>query len=176
MKNISVFDIFKIGVGPSSSHTLAPWRSSLDSLERVNINEVEKVEVILYGSLAKTGKGHGTNLAVLMGLIGLDYKTIDTSSFESILENIKKNKKINLNSKKYIPFDFEKDIKFDFETKKEHPNVLDYIFILNGEKEKFTYYSVGGGFIQRAEDEGKEIREYPFKYEINNAVDIGKNM
>lgn len=172
MKNISVFDIFKIGVGPSSSHTLAPWRSSLDVINRVNIDEVEKIEIILFGSLSKTGIGHGTNLAVLMGLLGLDYKTIDTSKFDEILKEIKSSKKITVSNRRQLDFDFEKDIKFDNNTKREHPNTLDYIFYINGEKKIFTYYSVGGGFIQKKEDSNQDTEEYPFKYEINNAKDV----
>jgi L-serine dehydratase len=73
---ISVFDIFKIGIGPSSSHTLGPWRAALRLLESLTqqnkLQEVAGLKVLLYGSLAKTGKGHGTDLAVLLGLCGED--------------------------------------------------------------------------------------------------------
>ena len=81
---ISVFDMFKIGVGPSSSHTLGPWRAALRCLETIKqkttINQVAAVTVRLYGSLAKTGKGHGTDIAVLLGLCGEDPVTIDVNS------------------------------------------------------------------------------------------------
>jgi L-serine dehydratase len=73
-KTISVFDMFKIGVGPSSSHTLGPWKAALHCLKEVDthlgLDKVLGIDILLYGSLAKTGKGHGTDMAVLMGLMG----------------------------------------------------------------------------------------------------------
>ena len=81
MESISVFDIFKIGVGPSSSHTMGPWRAAQQFLaivrERGEFDRVASVRVDLFGSLAKTGKGHGTDVAVLMGLAGEDPVTCD---------------------------------------------------------------------------------------------------
>src|SRR5438045_2027049 len=74
-ESISVFDIFKIGVGPSSSHTLGPWRAALrfiDTVKDKGIDRVKSVRVLLYGSLAKTGVGHGTDVAVILGLCGED--------------------------------------------------------------------------------------------------------
>ncbi len=78
---ISVFDIFKIGIGPSSSHTLGPWRAALRFIKTLNdrkfLNQVVEVKILLYGSLAKTGKGHGTDVAVQLGLCGDDPVTFD---------------------------------------------------------------------------------------------------
>ena len=91
---ISVFDIFKIGVGPSSSHTLGPWRAGqafIRSLEQRGIlSELTHVRVLLYGSLAKTGKGHGTDIAVQLGLAGYDPVAIDTSMIPSVIGRIQK--------------------------------------------------------------------------------------
>src|SRR6266404_8978817 len=82
-ESISVFDIFKIGVGPSSSHTLGPWRAGqafLRSLEEKGLlSELNHLQILLYGSLAKTGKGHGTDIAIQLGLAGYDPVAIDTS-------------------------------------------------------------------------------------------------
>ena len=79
-ERISVFDIFKIGIGPSSSHTLGPWRAAESFLKALvetrGLEQVLSVQVYLYGSLAKTGKGHGTDLAVMLGLAGYDPTTI----------------------------------------------------------------------------------------------------
>ncbi|NBT08273.1 MAG: L-serine ammonia-lyase, partial [Chitinophagia bacterium] len=73
-KFISVFDMFKISVGPSSSHTLGPWLAAINCVQKVESNfgldKLKSVQVLLYGSLAKTGKGHGTDMAVMMGLMG----------------------------------------------------------------------------------------------------------
>src|SRR5882724_9945495 len=89
---ISAFDIFKIGIGPSSSHTLGPWRAAqlfLQSLERKNIiTQITALHVLLYGSLAKTGRGHGTDIAVQLGLSGYDPVAIDTSTIPAIIEKI----------------------------------------------------------------------------------------
>src|SRR6516165_10832040 len=78
---ISVFDMFKIGIGPSSSHTLGPWRAAQRFVQSVkkaqSLREVKKVEVLLYGSLAKTGKGHGTDIAIQLGLSGDDPVSFD---------------------------------------------------------------------------------------------------
>ena len=90
---ISVFDMFKIGVGPSSSHTLGPWRAALRCLDNLSkqypIATVKAVTVLLYGSLAKTGKGHGTDIAVLMGLMKEDPVTIDVNSIHPKIAQIK---------------------------------------------------------------------------------------
>jgi len=80
-ESISVLDIFKIGVGPSSSHTLGPWRAALQFLdtlrEKNQLDAVSAVSIVLYGSLAKTGRGHGTDIAVILGLCGEDPVTFD---------------------------------------------------------------------------------------------------
>src|SRR5919107_1709198 len=93
---ISVFDMFKIGVGPSSSHTLGPWRAAQRfgvSLQDKNLlTSVNKLTVLLYGSLAKTGKGHGTDIAVLLGLSGYDPVTFDVTKIDSTVNTINTNK------------------------------------------------------------------------------------
>ncbi|MGI8671770.1 MAG: serine dehydratase beta chain, partial [Luteitalea sp.] len=83
-QRLSVVDIFKIGVGPSSSHTLGPWRAAQQCLARwtssPGVAGLERIEVHLYGSLAKTGRGHGTDVAVIAGLIGADPETGDSDA------------------------------------------------------------------------------------------------
>ena len=90
---ISVFDMFKIGVGPSSSHTLGPWRAAnlfIQSLEKKDLlSKVSRLEILLYGSLAKTGKGHGTDIAVQLGLNGEDPVTFDVNLIEARINDIK---------------------------------------------------------------------------------------
>ena len=97
---ISVFDMFKIGIGPSSSHTLGPWRAAqrfTDSLQQQNIlNEVKSIEVLLYGSLAKTGIGHGTDMAVQLGLSGDDPVTFDVDNISARMNDIKAMKKLEI--------------------------------------------------------------------------------
>jgi len=88
-EQISIFDMFKIGIGPSSSHTLGPWRAAqrfVETLEKRDLlNHIKEVKILLYGSLAKTGVGHGTDIAVLLGLSGDDPVTFDVSDVRNIL-------------------------------------------------------------------------------------------
>src|ERR1044071_2572932 len=101
---ISVFDMFKIGVGPWSSQTLGPWRAALRCLDSIrstaDIQNVASVSVLVYGSLAKTGKGHGTDVAVLLGLCGEDPVTIDVDTIPSRIEKIQADKMLLLNGEK----------------------------------------------------------------------------
>ena len=115
---ISAFDIFKIGIGPSSSHTLGPWRAAqqfLQSLEKKNIlPDITAVEVLLYGSLAKTGKGHGTDIAVLLGLSGDDPVTFNVNNISAKIADINSMKKLVLDGRHEIDFNPAEDISFLF--------------------------------------------------------------
>ena len=108
MQSISVFEIIKVGIGPSSSHTMGPWNAAesfLNLIRRAHpISEVKEVFVEFFGSLAKTGIGHGTDIAGMLGLSGENFKTIDTSSIDSKIEAIKSSNQINLAGEKVIPF------------------------------------------------------------------------
>lgn len=99
-EQISVFDIFKIGIGPSSSHTLGPWRAAQQftaSLKQQNLlPQVEQIKVLLYGSLAKTGVGHGTDIAILLGLTGADPVTFDVNAIDSTIASIKQDQVLSL--------------------------------------------------------------------------------
>ena len=113
---ISVFDMFKIGIGPSSSHTLGPWRAAqqfTESLRQKNLlDQVIHAEVLLYGSLAKTGVGHGTDVAVQLGLSGEDPVTFDVNSINARIDDIRKMKKIVLGGRHETDFDPSEDIEF----------------------------------------------------------------
>lgn len=156
---ISVFDMFKIGVGPSSSHTLGPWKAALRFLDtlrsRQAIGQVASVTVLLYGSLAKTGKGHGTDIAVLLGLGSEDPVTIDVNSITSKINTISQQKQLHLAGEQYIPFDPATQVQFLYnETLPFHPNGLSFLVALdNGESWSETFYSIGGGFVVK-EGEG----------------------
>lgn len=152
---ISVFDMFKIGVGPSSSHTLGPWRAAqyfTQSLVAKNLLfDVTRVEVLLYGSLAKTGVGHGTDIAVQLGLCGEDPVTFDVDYITPKMNDIRTMKKLVLAGRHEIDFDPAEDIEFLFqESLPYHPNALTFLVeLINGDKIAETYYSVGGGFVQQ---------------------------
>src|SRR5471030_1874961 len=105
-EQISVFDMFKIGIGPSSSHTLGPWRAAqqfVQELEQKQVLElVVQIKILLYGSLAKTGKGHGTDIAVLLGLSGDDTVTFEVDQVGPKTEQIRELHKLMLAGKKEI--------------------------------------------------------------------------
>ena len=152
---ISVFDMFKIGVGPSSSHTLGPWRAAqrfTNSLVTKDIlNQVKEIRVLLYGSLAKTGVGHGTDIAVQLGLSGDDPVSFDVNNIDAKIADIRHMKKILLAGKHEIDFDPAEDIEFLMsESLPFHPNALSFLVTLhNDENFSETFYSVGGGFVSK---------------------------
>src|SRR4051812_15105264 len=105
-EQISVFDMFKIGIGPSSSHTLGPWRAAQQFVELLKQKDalplVVQVKILLYGSLAKTGRGHGTDIAILLGLSGDDPVTFEVDRIDSKIANIAKTHKLVLGGEKEI--------------------------------------------------------------------------
>ena len=175
---ISVFDMFKIGVGPSSSHTLGPWRAAglfLKSLQQKDLlHKVCRLEVLLYGSLAKTGKGHGTDIAVQLGLRGEDPVTFDVNLIDAVVNDIKLNKKLLLDGKYEIDFDPGEDIEFLYtETLPYHPNALTFLAVLSNEEHLAeTYYSVGGGFVHKEGEQLSEDSSVILPFPINDADDL----
>lgn len=174
---ISVFDMFKIGVGPSSSHTLGPWKAALQFInklkERGRIENIASIRVLLYGSLAKTGKGHGTDIAVILGLCNEQPETIDVNTINSQIETIEKNKYFTIDNK-VVNFNPSEDIEFLFsETLPYHPNGVTFLAAFtNGDSIAETYYSIGGGFVvQEGENMNtKAIVDLPFP--INTADEL----
>lgn len=175
---ISVFDMFKIGVGPSSSHTLGPWRAAsifLHSAEdKKIIKKIKRLKILLYGSLAKTGKGHGTDIAVQLGLSGDDPVTFDVNKIDEKILQIKKSQKLNLNARHKIHFEPESDIEFLMnQSLPFHPNALTFSAVLDGgEIYDETYYSIGGGFVKKEGEEINNIEETILPFPINDADDL----
>ncbi|RYD93035.1 MAG: L-serine ammonia-lyase, partial [Sphingobacteriales bacterium] len=174
---ISVFDMFKIGVGPSSSHTLGPWRAAqrfTDALAAEGkLASVRSLRVLLYGSLAKTGKGHGTDVAVLMGLAGEDPVTVPVELLDSKIAQIGAEKLLTLGGTQPITFDPATDIEFLMtESLPFHPNALSFLVTLeDGSALSDTYYSIGGGFVvKEGETQGKSAVQLPFP--VNEAQDL----
>jgi L-serine dehydratase len=170
--------MFKIGVGPSSSHTLGPWKAAglfLQSLENKNLlSKVSRLEVLLYGSLAKTGKGHGTDIAIQLGLSGEDPVTFDVNMIDARINDIKSMKKLILNGKYEIDFEPSEDIEFLYtETLPYHPNALTFLAALNNEDHiAETYYSVGGGFVHKEGEQLSGDSEVILPFPINDANDL----
>ena len=178
-ESISVFDIFKIGIGPSSSHTLGPWRAAQQFLNRleatVGLEEVAQLKIFLFGSLAKTGKGHGTDIAVILGLSGHDPVSIDTGEMDTILEQIVSSQMIALNGVVKISFTEKEDIVFRMkETLPFHPNGIRFVaHCKNAGEVSETYFSVGGGFVvQEGSDEKANVNMPELPYPIDYSVDL----
>jgi L-serine dehydratase len=175
---ISVFDIFKIGIGPSSSHTLGPWRAAQRFLQSLQdkklLYDVNGIKVQLFGSLAKTGVGHGTDMAIQLGLSGYDPVSFDVNHIAAKLKDIASMKKILLAGKHEVELDPKEDIEFLFsETLPFHPNALSFLVTLkNGEAISETYYSVGGGFVIREGEETRRSSAVQLPFPINTADDL----
>ncbi|MCD4793576.1 MAG: L-serine ammonia-lyase [Bacteroidales bacterium] len=174
MEQISIFDIFKIGVGPSSSHTLGPWKAALEFTDMLKNNQVLSVDIELYGSLSKTGKGHGTDVAVIMGLQGFDPETVDTNKIPDYIEKVNKSNQL-LIANQYIYFNPSEDIIYREDSLPYHPNALTFRSLLSDNSIiSETYYSVGGGFIVKEADK-KQTKTYKdLPYPINTERDLDK--
>lgn len=175
---ISVFDIFKIGVGPSSSHTLGPWRAAqrfAETLQQKNVLfDVIALDVLLYGSLAKTGKGHGTDVAVQLGLCGDDPVTFAVDQIAAKINDIAAMKKIVLLGLHEVDFDPGENIDFLItETLPFHPNAVTFLATMrNGESIAETFYSIGGGFVIKEGEEADSAQAAQLPFPINTADDL----
>ncbi|WP_372767053.1 L-serine ammonia-lyase [Lutibacter sp.] len=156
MECISIFDMLKIGIGPSSSHTLGPWRAAerwINHLKKENnFTKVTSIKVDLYGSLSLTGKGHASDLAILLGLSGKDPEHIPTEAIIPVTKTIQTDKKINFGGTNLIAFDATADIIFNREFLPFHANGIKFTaYEKSVEISSDTYYSIGGGFVVREE-------------------------
>ncbi len=153
---ISVFELFKIGIGPSSSHTVGPMKAAAafakGLVETGAIDRVAAVDVALLGSLAFTGRGHASDKAVILGLSGEAPDTVDLDAAEALIARVRETKSLSLNGRRAIAFDAENAIRFDTLTPApRHPNTMRFI-ALDREGRALadeTWLSVGGGFIIR---------------------------
>ena len=182
MESISVFEIIKVGIGPSSSHTMGPWNAAESFLRKIRTDhqfqEVKEVFVEFFGSLAKTGIGHGTDIAGMLGLSGENFKTINTSKIDEKIEAIKTSGLINLGGEKVIPFIYgehlilNKQKSLDF-----HPNGMIFRAVFeNGEELIQDYYSIGGGFIATQEVNSYEKHCTRTLYPCHSGADVLKNI
>lgn len=183
---ISVFDMFKVGIGPSSSHTVGPMKAAktfVDDLISGNfLSQTDRLQVDVYGSLSLTGRGHSTDIAIIMGLMGYLPDNVDIEMIEPTIAKLKADQKLFVAEAdpqhcKVINFDFYQDMPFHKEFLPKHENAVTFR-AFQGEKSLFekTFYSIGGGFIvdeaHFGEEEKSEIT-VPFPYK--NAEDLLKH-
>ena len=181
MQSISVFEIIKVGIGPSSSHTMGPWNAAEMFLNHIKqegkqLSEVKEIFVEFFGSLAKTGVGHGTDIAGMLGLSGEDFKIIDTTKIDEKIEQIKSSGQLILGGEQPVPFVYgyhlilNKEKSLDF-----HPNGMIFRAVFqDGTEISKDYYSVGGGFVATQDENSIENNCVRTLYPCHNAVDIKK--
>ena len=164
---ISVFDMFSIGIGPSSSHTVGPMKAAKLFVEKLKIDNklavTTRVKCELFGSLGQTGIGHGTGKAVILGLSGENPDTIAVEDIDAILETVVSSQKISLNGEQLVSFPKNDAIVYHRrKTLPAHANAMTiFAYAENSAEESTllleeTYYSIGGGFIVNARDFDKE--------------------
>jgi L-serine dehydratase len=177
-EQLSVFDMFKIGIGPSSSHTLGPWRAAQQFVQSLQQGEVlplvSEIKILLYGSLAKTGRGHGTDIAILLGLSGDDPVTFAVDDVTPKINQITNTHKITLGGKHKIDFTVIDDLLFLFnESLPYHPNAVTFQAFLNtGKAISETYYSIGGGFVVKEGGQNQQKAEVDLPFPIDTAGDL----
>ncbi|GHC22496.1 L-serine ammonia-lyase [Aidingimonas halophila] len=177
---ISVFDLFKIGVGPSSSHTVGPMQAAHDFVDtlrrREQLESVTHVEVHLFGSLSATGAGHGTDRAVIMGLMGEQPDSIDPSVIPSRIEALLASHTLWLDNRVAVPFQWTSDMHWHDERLPHHPNALRLIaYEHDALCYENTYYSIGGGFVideTQAQAGDLDIDDTSLPYDFNSAGEL----
>ncbi|WKW46549.1 L-serine ammonia-lyase [Myroides sp. JBRI-B21084] len=179
MECISVFDMLKIGVGPSSSHTLGPWRAAerfIAELKELDIfNKTERVTVDLYGSLSLTGIGHATDLAVMLGLSGADPEYVPVEDISSIINQIKQTNSLKLGNSVKIHFNPAENIVFNKNFLPFHANGLTFTAFYENTQYVSTFYSIGGGFVVKEESaENKENNQIKaaFPFPVDKADEL----
>jgi L-serine dehydratase len=171
---LSVFDIFKIGIGPSSSHTMGPMRAACEFVQGLEkdglLAATQEIAVRLYGSLALTGLGHGTDRAILLGLEGADAESVDPDQMEPAVARIRAGGRINLLGRHEVPFDEPMQLLFmRHERLERHSNGMRFS-ALGAQRTMLReedYFSIGGGFIVRGDETpvaaaGVPPAPYPF--------------
>ena len=177
---ISVFDMLKIGVGPSSSHTLGPWRAALAFIAELQsakkLAQTQRIYIELYGSLSLTGKGHATDYAVMLGLSGQDPEYIPVQDIDRIVKQIQTSEQLSLNHEFLISFSPSTDIIFHKNFLPFHANGIRFTAMFaDGHKHEATFYSIGGGFIvqeDHANAANKLELSCAFPYLVQSANDL----
>lgn len=177
---ISVFDLFKIGIGPSSSHTVGPMKAAYDFVEALRsqdlLERVAGIEIHLYGSLSATGKGHATDRACVMGLMGERPDRIDPAVVGPCIEELLESQTLLLGGQVAVPFLWARDLKWHEESLPYHPNAMTLVAKGHSEEVKReTYYSVGGGFVvdeAQARDGALDSDTTPLPYDFNSGAEL----
>ncbi|NNA95957.1 L-serine ammonia-lyase [Pseudomonas gessardii] len=177
---ISVFDLFKVGIGPSSSHTVGPMRAAATFAQALAdqqlLAQTQRVEVRLYGSLSATGVGHATDRACVMGLMGEWPDRVDPTSIDPRIQQLRESGRLLLGGTQEISFNWQHDLLLLEESLPYHPNAMSlHAYGANGLLSEQTYYSVGGGFIIEAAEAESGIAptsDVELPYDFSSAVEL----
>jgi L-serine dehydratase len=178
--NTSIFEIFKIGIGPSSSHTVGPMRAARDFIANIDragkLSDVARVVTDLYGSLALTGKGHGTDRAIILGLLGEVPDQVDPATIDNKIQLARETESINFLGRQRVAFTEAKDLLFHTkETLAGHSNGMRFTaFAADGSVvDTQIYYSIGGGFIKReGESQAAKNERAPVPFPFRSAAEL----
>jgi L-serine dehydratase len=178
---LSVFDIFKVGIGPSSSHTVGPMRAARNFARnlksRGDLGRVERLTIDLYGSLAETGRGHGTDIGIMLGLSGEAPDTIEPADIHAIIERIRSSGKLMLWRAHAISFDPDKSLSYRIRPMVEHPNGMRFS-AFDKQRQPISverYVSIGGGFIRALDsiDTDESVPQHaPMPYPFTTGAEL----
>ena len=173
---ISTFELFKIGIGPSSSHTVGPMIAASQFSEKISsFKNLTKITIDLYGSLALTGKGHGTDKAISLGLMGFSPETLSANIIDSKIEDINNSGFISISNSKSIKFDFNKNIIYNkvFDKYKYSNTMVFKAFDKSEKLYENIFYSIGGGFIidENSQNSDSNVsNKVPFNFKSGNEL------
>ena len=175
----SIFELFKIGIGPSSSHTVGPMRAArrfVSGLEDAGLlPRTARVKAELYGSLALTGVGHGTDKAILLGLAGEQAETVEPEQIDAIVAEIRSRKRLRLSGSREVEFDESRDLLFHNDVVlRQHPNGMRFTaFDEHGAViESQAYFSIGGGFVVKEGETAADAAPLPVPHAFSNAAEL----
>ncbi len=174
---VAFAELFKIGIGPSSSHTIGPMRAAYTFVSGLGADaaRVARLTATAFGSLAWTGKGHATDKAMILGLAGLRPDSLDPDHAEAVLARIRADRRLDRKGAAAIAFDPERDVVFDLErTYERHPNAMRFAaYDAAGDLiADDVWFSVGGGFVVRDGDEGGEHAKVPVPFPYATSVEL----
>ncbi|MEL6399545.1 MAG: L-serine ammonia-lyase [Cyanobacteria bacterium J06626_4] len=177
----SVFDIFKIGIGPSSSHTVGPMKAAQQFAQGLAadglLNQVKRIQIDLHGSLGATGRGHGSDRAILLGLEGESPESVNTNLVEGYLHRVRETKSVWLLRQHAVPFDEKTDLNFHWQPLPFHPNGMEFTAFdaLGAMLRSRPYYSIGGGFVvdeNAASIDRLQLHQSPVPYPFTTAAQL----
>jgi len=174
---ISLFDMFKIGIGPSSSHTMGPMVAAglfIEELQQYfDLADIKRLQVDLYGSLAATGRGHATDTACILGLLGFKANSIDTTKVDQYLAPVFNDNVLNFADNHPIKFNYGQDIVWHPQSSlPHHPNGLSFsAYTTDGQSLTRTYYSIGGGFVATEDEFEQPTMDEPLEASDTHAAD-----